>query len=240
MWDRVLATVRPLRVAPKPVAKVAAAKVAVVKPAAKTNRVTVTHTAQPSGKVGAGVGSSAVDLFEKLLKLGVGGIESPKHGSAARPHPNPASGEQRPALFRSSRGDDRPDAPKAEGHRKQQAHNTLDGSWDKKLSRGLVSPDCSIDLHGHNLSTAYATLDGALEQSIRMGDRVVLLVTGKPPRAESERPHARGAIRAAIGDWLAGSRHASAIAAVRGAHPRHGGAGALYIILRRNDPNRIY
>ena len=111
--------------------------------------------------------------------------------------------------------------------------NTLDGSWDKKLARGLVSPDCSIDLHGHNLSTAYATLDGALEQSIRMGDRVVLLVTGKPPRAESERPHARGAIRAAIGDWLAGSRHAGAIAAVRGAHPRHGGAGALYIILRR-------
>ncbi|MEP7006725.1 MAG: DNA mismatch repair protein MutS, partial [Sphingomonas bacterium] len=28
---------------------------------------------------------------------------------------------------------------------------TLDGSWDKQLSRGLVSPDRSIDLHGHNL-----------------------------------------------------------------------------------------
>ena len=38
---------------------------------------------------------------------------------------------------------------------------------------------------------------------------------------------------AAIGDWLAASRHASSIAAVRGAHPRHGGAGALYIVLRR-------
>lgn len=215
-----LATVRPLRVAPKPVAKVAVAKAAVGKAAAKSNRVTVTHAAQPSGKIGAGVGSSAVDLFEKLLKLGVGGIESPKRGIAARPHPNPSSS--------------------GEGLKKKQAQNTLDGSWDKKLSRGLVSPDCSIDLHGHNLSTAYATLDGALEQSIRMGDRVVLLVTGKPPRAESERPHSRGAIRAAIGDWLAGSRHASAIAAVRGAHPRHGGAGALYIILRRNDPNRIY
>ena len=41
-------------------------------------------------------------------------------------------------------------------------------------------------------------------------------------------------IAAAIGDWLAGSRHAGRIAAVRGAHPRHGGAGALYIVLRRN------
>ena len=60
-----------------------------------------------------------------------------------------------------------------------------------------------------------------------------MLVTGKPPRPDSERPHARGAIRAAVADWLAGSRHADAIAAVRGAHPRHGGMGALYIVLRR-------
>jgi DNA-nicking Smr family endonuclease len=43
----------------------------------------------------------------------------------------------------------------------------------------------------------------------------------------------RGAIRATIGDWLAASRHSSQIAAVRNAHPRHGGLGALYIVLRR-------
>ena len=157
-------------------------------------------------------------LFEKLLATGVGGNQ-PSGGGNARVHRSPVA---------------KPD----------RAPNTLDGSWDRKLSRGLVSPDRSVDLHGHNLSTAYATLDAALERSIRIGDRVVLLVTGKPPRAESERPHAfhsyRGAIRAAVGDWLAGSRHAGAIAAIRGAHPRHGGAGALYIILRRTDPNRIY
>ncbi|GAA0313791.1 hypothetical protein GCM10009087_25180 [Sphingomonas oligophenolica] len=115
---------------------------------------------------------------------------------------------------------------------------TLDGSWDKQLSRGLVSPDRSIDLHGHNLGSAHALLDSALEQAVRDGDRVILLVTGKPPLPSSARPHARGAIRAAVGDWLAGSRHAGAIAAVRGAHPRHGGAGALYIILRRPRDQR--
>jgi DNA-nicking Smr family endonuclease len=115
---------------------------------------------------------------------------------------------------------------------------TLDGSWDRQLSRGLVSADTTIDLHGHNLSSAYALLDSALDRSIRGGDRLILLVTGKPPRAESERPHARGAIRAAVGDWLAGSRHAASIAAVRGAHPRHGGAGALYIVLRRPRTHR--
>ena len=111
--------------------------------------------------------------------------------------------------------------------------NTLDGGWDKRLTRGVVSPDSSIDLHGHTLASAHALLDVGLGRAIARGDRVLLLVTGKPPRPESERPHARGAIRSAVADWLAGSRHADAIAAVRGAHPRHGGQGALYIVLRR-------
>ena len=111
--------------------------------------------------------------------------------------------------------------------------NTLDGGWDKRLVRGVVIPDSSIDLHGHTLASAHALLDVGLGRAIARGDRVLLLVTGKPPRPESERPHARGAIRSAVADWLAGSRHADSIAAVRGAHPRHGGQGALYIVLRR-------
>ena len=110
---------------------------------------------------------------------------------------------------------------------------TLDGSWDRRLSRGMVQPDATVDLHGHTLNSAYAMLDDALGRSVARGDRVVLLITGKPPRPDSERPHARGAIRAAVGDWLHASRHADAIAAVRGANPRHGGSGALYIVLRR-------
>ncbi len=111
---------------------------------------------------------------------------------------------------------------------------TLDGSWDRRLASGAIVPDASIDLHGYNLEAAHQRLDAALDRAIRQGDRVLLLITGRPPRPESERPHARGRIRAAIGDWLAASRHADRIAAIRGAHPRHGGAGALYIILRRD------
>ena len=109
---------------------------------------------------------------------------------------------------------------------------TLDGSWDRRLSRGLVQPDVIVDLHGHNLNTAYSLLDSRLEQAVATGARVLLLITGKPPEP-NQLPIKRGAIRAAVGDWLAASRHAGNIAAVRGAHPRHGGTGALYIILRR-------
>jgi len=113
--------------------------------------------------------------------------------------------------------------------RKVEPGTTLDGSWDKRLSRGLVQPDRIVDLHGHSLATAYDLLDRRLGQAAATGDRVLLLITGKA-RAGTEK---RGAIRAAVGDWLAASRHAGHIAAVRGAHPRHGGAGALYIVLRR-------
>lgn len=127
-------------------------------------------------------------------------------------------------------------APPARAKRASGPGETLDGGWDRRLSRGMVAPDSSLDLHGHSLSSAYVLLDQGLGRAIARGDRVLLLVTGKPPRPESERPHARGAIRAAVGDWIAGSRHADRIAAVRQAHPRHGGAGALYIVLRRTRP----
>lgn len=107
---------------------------------------------------------------------------------------------------------------------------TLDGSWDKRLARGIVQPDRSLDLHGHNLATAYDLLGRKLREAVADEVRVLLLITGKPPTKERT---GRGAIRSAVGDWLAASPYAGDIAAVRNAHPRHGGAGALYIILRR-------
>jgi DNA-nicking Smr family endonuclease len=61
---------------------------------------------------------------------------------------------------------------------------------------------------------------------------VLLLVTGHERKGDP--PLARGRIRAAVHDWLAASRHASRIAAVRGAHQRHGGGGSLYVIFRKN------
>jgi len=108
---------------------------------------------------------------------------------------------------------------------------TLDGSWDRRLSAGRVQPDRTIDLHGHSLDRAWQAIDIGLDRAIVAGDRVLLLITGHQRKGEP--PLERGRIRAAVNDWLAASRHASRIAAVRGAHPRHGGGGSLYIILRK-------
>ncbi|MBV9929695.1 MAG: Smr/MutS family protein [Alphaproteobacteria bacterium] len=147
----------------------------------------------------------------------LGGAKAPEAG--AGPAQVPPGSVPAPALAKPAPGS-RPNPG-----------TTLDASWDRRLARGAVAPDAVLDLHGHNLATAYDLLDRRLEQAIAAGARLLLLVTGKPPGAE--RPVRRGAIRAAVGDWLAASRHAGAIAAVRGAHPRHGGSGALYIVLRR-------
>jgi DNA-nicking Smr family endonuclease len=99
------------------------------------------------------------------------------------------------------------------------------------LRSGAVEPDRILDLHGLTLDGAWDAIDRGLEQAIARGDRIVLLITGH--LRPGDRPVARGKIRAAVHDWLAASRHAGAIAAVRGAHRRHGGGGSLYLVLRR-------
>jgi DNA-nicking Smr family endonuclease len=109
--------------------------------------------------------------------------------------------------------------------------NTLDSSWDRRLRAGTVQPDRIVDLHGHDLERAWQAIDRALEQALVNSERVLLLVTGHARPGDP--PVQRGRIRAAVHDWLAASRHRGQIAAVRGAHRRHGGGGSLYLILRR-------
>ena len=110
----------------------------------------------------------------------------------------------------------------------------LDSSWDRKLAKGTLVPDFTLDLHGHSLDAAWMRLEHGLTQALAHGARVVLVITGRPRPADSaDRGRQRGAIRAKLLDWLASGSHASRIAAVRGAHPRHGGAGAVYVVLRR-------
>ena len=95
----------------------------------------------------------------------------------------------------------------------------LDGSWERKLRSGQIAPDFTLDLHGHNLDSAHARLDSGMMQA-----RAI---------EAADRGSRRGAIRAKILDWLAAGPHGSAIAAVRKAHRRHGGEGALYLVLKR-------
>lgn len=144
------------------------------------------------------------------------------------PPPPPAS---EPKRVRGRVPAPRPQPPSPAKRSRPHADATLDASWDKRLRSGSVDPDRWIDLHGMNLDRAWAAIDTGLERAIAAGDRLVLLITGH--ERPGEPPVKRGKIRAAVHDWLAASRHSGDIAAVRGAHKRHGGGGSLYIILRR-------
>ena len=110
----------------------------------------------------------------------------------------------------------------------------LDAGWERKLAKAVLQPDFTLDLHGHTIAAAHARLDSGLAQATALGARLVLVITGRPrPVEAADRGTARGAIRAKVLDWLALGPHASRIAAVRPAQRRHGGAGALYVVLKR-------
>ena len=185
-----------------------------------------------------GLSAQEAEAWEKVaatvVPLDPAASRVPKASDAA-PVPNapfPASAPARAPV--SSRPQARLDRPPPLA-RRAPAPGQLDGSWDRKLKRGEVQPDLTLDLHGHGLDAAYHRLMDGVAQARSLEARTILLVTGKPrPVDAADRGTRRGAIRAKVLDWLAASPHHDAIAAVRRAHIRHGGEGALYIVLRRN------
>lgn len=111
----------------------------------------------------------------------------------------------------------------------------LDSGWERRIRGGNLVPDMTIDLHGHTLSSAHVRLGQAIALGLAQGARILLVITGKPPKSAAFDSHSRrGAIRGEIGHWLETGSYADRIASVRAAHPRHGGDGALYVILRRS------
>ena len=102
-------------------------------------------------------------------------------------------------------------------------------------------PDRVVDLHGCTLDAAHDRVLREMHGAANAGYRLIVVVTGKPPATGTARIDTpmRGIIRASIVDWLMADRIADRIAAIRPAHARHGGAGALYIVLRRSPSRKL-
>lgn len=108
----------------------------------------------------------------------------------------------------------------------------LDRATEQRLRRGQLAPEARLDLHGHTVADAERAMARFLERSQAMGCRVVLVVTGKGARSEGGVTFA-GRIRAEFPHWVNGSGNRGRIFGVRAAHPRHGGGGAFYVMLRK-------
>jgi DNA-nicking Smr family endonuclease len=102
----------------------------------------------------------------------------------------------------------------------------LDRRSMDRLARGRMRPEATLDLHGMTRAAAHAALGAFLVRSHAGGARCVLVITGRGRLGE-------GAIRAELPRWLNAAALRPRILGFATAQPRDGGAGALYVLLRR-------
>jgi len=108
----------------------------------------------------------------------------------------------------------------------------LERRLKQRLARGSQGIDARIDLHGRTQGEAHAALLRFVQKCQAHGAKLVLVITGKGGTADvlySE----RGVLKRQVPLWLRLPEFRSYVLAVEEAHSGHGGAGALYVRLRR-------
>lgn len=105
--------------------------------------------------------------------------------------------------------------------------NPFDPRLYRQIASGKATIDKAIDLHGHTEEHAFMRLISSIEAAWGHGNRRLLVITGKGLGGN-------GAIRAALPKWLSSPKLTPYVSTFDYAHPRHGGDGAFYVILRKN------
>ncbi|MDC7784233.1 Smr/MutS family protein [Rhodoplanes sp. TEM] len=99
----------------------------------------------------------------------------------------------------------------------------------RRLVRGTTDIDARIDLHGMTQSEAHAALRGFLVRAQGAGARYVLVITGKGGDGDGL---GRGILRRQVPQWLQLPEFRACVTGFDAA-VGHGGAGALYVRIRR-------
>lgn len=105
--------------------------------------------------------------------------------------------------------------------------NSTDRRTAQRLRRGEIAVERVLDLHGLRQGEAQEHLFRFLQQAAQFGCRCVLVITGKGRDGDG------GVLRRALPLWLGLPAVAGLILDYTPARPRDGGAGAFYILLRR-------
>jgi DNA-nicking Smr family endonuclease len=106
----------------------------------------------------------------------------------------------------------------------------IDRATAERLKRGLRKIEARLDLHGMTQKEAHRALMEFLRQADEAGRRCLLVITGRGLAADGP-----GILKSSVPRWLDEGAVRRRILAVAAAQPRHGGAGALYVLLRRRD-----
>jgi DNA-nicking Smr family endonuclease len=118
--------------------------------------------------------------------------------------------------------------------RKTKPHQfRLDEPTHRKLAKGSLAISARIDLHGLTQGDAHGLLHSFLHRAHTAGLRHVLVITGKGSSFGSD-----GILRQAVPQWFATPAFRSLVSAYDFAHQSHGGAGAIYVRLRRDTEMR--
>ena len=99
------------------------------------------------------------------------------------------------------------------------------------LARGRKEIEARLDLHGMTQARAHRALIGFLSRAGEDGLTFVLVITGKGRSGALESE--RGVLRRQVPEWLALPELRSLVVGFEEAAIGHGGAGALYVRLRR-------
>ena len=100
-----------------------------------------------------------------------------------------------------------------------------------QLSKGKKEIEARLDLHGMTQARAHRALSGFLHEAHSAGLTFVLIITGKGKAGvESE----RGILRRQVPQWLSQPEFRTLVVGFEEAHIGHGGAGALYVRIRRS------
>lgn len=105
----------------------------------------------------------------------------------------------------------------------------LDPKIFNKLRAGAYSTEAHLDLHGMTADQALLAVVDFVRASYTLGKRHLLLVTGRGKNS----PDGRGVLRDEVQAWLTREPLRRVVLAFVTAQPRDGGAGALYVLLRK-------
>ena len=105
----------------------------------------------------------------------------------------------------------------------------LDPRILQRLRSGEFPVQAHLDLHGHTLEEAGEAVRHFALRALRAGHRCVLVVHGRGRNS----PDRRGVLKDAIKGWLSRGELARVVLAFATARARDGGAGATYVLLRR-------
>ena len=123
--------------------------------------------------------------------------------------------------------------PKPPPPKSPPALSPLDRRTRRGVARGNVAIDRRIDLHGLTQLAAERRLDTFLRDAQMEGAKVVLVITGKGKIADDTREGERGVLRRIVPHWLASPSLRAVVIGFEEAARNHGGAGALYVRIRR-------